>query len=378
MDKDLSEKTENPSASAPTGGALTILKNYFQSFRQRRNRVRIKRTWRERFALLTFSQWAYFAAFILLLFTNEDGDWESSGIVWVGLIAAIGLSREIWHLFHRMWHTMLGKGVLLVLYAATANFALAMAAMKVNIIAGIEPTPLKFTLGFTTLIMLPMWIFTASVLMSSVLLMAGNLWLLLAGFLRLIRIKVRVHWEDQSFAFTSMVLRIILLPIVITALYVISKPYVEQVLTLNIPLEIIQSDLTEEQLEDLRNLDEAARAAKLKEFAEQDLVEIRLSTGEAQPGSSAKTAEDLSPEAVTDGFIDKLIAAFIFHMETYSYSSCAKEPYQRVLTIDDYSMLVAEPDENNALGYSFSIAACRPVYEPVDDNVEAATGDGNR
>ncbi len=375
MDNNLSEKTEKPSASAPAGGAFNILKNYFQSFRQRRNTVRIKRTWRERVALLTFSQWTYFAAFILFLFTNKEGDWEGSGIVWVGLIAGIGLSREIWHLFHRIWHTMLGKGVLLVLYAATANLALAMAAMKVNIIPGIEPTPLKFTLGFTTLIMLPMWIFTASVLMSSVLLMAGNLWLLLAGFLRLIRIKVRVHWEDQSFAFTSMILRIILLPIVISALYLISKPYVEQVLTLNIPLEIIQNDLTEEQLEELRNLDEAARAAKLKEFAEQDLVQIRLSKGEAQADDNAQSAEDFTPRVVTDGFIDKLIAAFIFHMETYSYSSCAKEPYQRVLTIDDYSMLVAEPDENNALGYSFSIAACRPVYEQVDEPAENTTGD---
>ena len=52
---------------------------------------------------------------------------------------------------------MLGKGLILVLYAATANFALAISAIEINIITGIEPGPFVFTLGFATLIMLPFW-----------------------------------------------------------------------------------------------------------------------------------------------------------------------------------------------------------------------------
>ncbi|MEW9797419.1 hypothetical protein [Alteromonas sp. CYL-A6] len=352
----MSEKAPLPSHPEPSRGAIETLKAYFQNFRQRKKPAKPKRTWRERFAQLTFSQWTYFAAFILLLFNNEQGDWESSGIVWVGLIAGIGLSREIWHLFHRMWHTMLGKGVFLVLYAATANFALAMAAMKVNIISGIEPAPLKFTLGFTTLVMLPMWIFVASIVLACVMLMAGNLWLLVAGLLRIIRIRVPVHWEDRSFAIISMFLRIVLLPVVISALYLVFKPYVEQVYTLDIPIEIIQSDLTDEQRNQLKGLSQDERLAKLKEFTGEDVIEI------GRRGETTQSEGDAAPVTPEPGLIDRMIASFIFNMETYPNSSCAKTVNQRVLTIDDYSMLVAERDETNPLGYQFSIAPCNAAY----------------
>jgi hydrogenase-4 membrane subunit HyfE len=49
---------------------------------------------------------------------------------------------------------MLSKALTLVLCAATTYFALAISALKINLIRGIEPRPFIFTLSFSTLIML--------------------------------------------------------------------------------------------------------------------------------------------------------------------------------------------------------------------------------
>jgi hypothetical protein len=50
---------------------------------------------------------------------------------------------------------MLSKALILVLCAATTYFVLAISALKINLIRGIEPRPFTFTLSFATLIKLP-------------------------------------------------------------------------------------------------------------------------------------------------------------------------------------------------------------------------------
>jgi hypothetical protein len=60
--------------------------------------------------------------------------------------------------------------------------------------------------------------------------------------------------------------------------------------------------------------------------------------------------------------LDKLIAAFIFHFETYSNSMCKKEPHQHSLVIDENSVLLVEKSDTE-LGYTFSVEACVYVFD---------------
>ena len=183
---------------------------------------------KERFKTLNFSQWCYLLAILMLLaFLSEDQPDDDYQIV-VGLIAGFGLLRELWKVFTKVWEHTLGKGVLFVLYAATANFALAISALKINSITGVEPQIFIFTMGFTTLLMLPFWLLLASVLFLGTALLIMNFWLLLSLLLRLVRIKLPIHWEDRSFAILTMLVRVVLIPFLLIVLAYLMEPYIKQ------------------------------------------------------------------------------------------------------------------------------------------------------
>lgn len=292
-----------------------------------------------RVRLLSFSQWCYFVAFVILIATVDQWQGQQGdNLTVVGAIAGLGLIREIWHLFSRIWEHILGKAILLVLYAGTANFALAISALKINQIAGIEPAPFVFTLGFTTLMMLPMWIVVATVVFLSTALVLGNLWLFTAFMLRLLRVKVSVHWEDKSFVVITMILRIILIPTLIFLLISMIDPYFKQLDVFDQPIEIYDSsDFTEEQRAALQQVeDQAARRELIDQFLKEN--------NEEEPPAR---------------ILDELIAAFIYQFETYPYSACQKAEHQRSLVIDENMLFVAEKSDTD-LGFSFGVTLCVP------------------
>ena len=170
------------------------------------------------------SQWCYFVAAILFIFgiMKEEGNNYS---VLAGWVAFFGLGRELLHLFQRIWDTTLGKGAILILYASTANIALAYAAMKINLISGVEPTPFVFTLGFTTLVLMPFWITLSTVMVFLVFLILVNLWLLVRLPLKLIGFDIQLHWEDKNRAVLTMFLRIVLIPLALISILEAATPY---------------------------------------------------------------------------------------------------------------------------------------------------------
>lgn len=182
----------------------------------------------DKFKDLTFSQWCYFiAAAMLLSFlteTQEDDDY----LLVVGIVAGFGLLRELWQIFMRIWEHTFGKGVLFVLYASTANIALAVSALKINAISGIEPQTFVFTMGFTTMLMLPFWILLASVIFLGSAIVLLSLWSFLSFLLRLFRIRLKTLWQDKSFALLTMWMRIIFIPCLIYVMWQFLEPYMEQ------------------------------------------------------------------------------------------------------------------------------------------------------
>lgn len=182
----------------------------------------------DKFRDLTFSQWCYFiAAAMLLSFLSEPQENDDYMLV-VGVIAGFGLLRELWQIFMRIWEHTFGKGVLFVLYASTANIALAVSALKINAISGIEPQTFVFTMGFTTMLMLPFWILLASVLFLGSAIVLLSLWSLLSFVLRLFRIRLKTLWQDKSFAILTMWMRIVFIPFLIIVMVKFIEPYIEQ------------------------------------------------------------------------------------------------------------------------------------------------------
>lgn len=310
---------------------------------------------RKKLSLLTLSQWMYFIAFVLLLTHVEKDIEEDSVLLWVGAIAGVGLIRELWHVFNRIWEHMLGKGLILVLYAATANFALAISALKINVITGIEPGPFVFTLGFATLIMLPFWLLVSSILFFSVALVAGNFWLIIGILLRLVRVKVKVHWEDKVFVIITMIMRLILIPYVIMSIFFMAVPYAEQIELFEHPIAMLRADSSD----DKTNQQEADEKTVLSESESKN---VKLTVNKRQ---------FILPE-VDKGHIkwlDKVIAGFIYHFETYPKSACKKVAEQRSLPIDENLILLVAQDDSD-LGYQFSVGPCVGNYSDIDRPME--------
>lgn len=296
------------------------------------------------------SQWCYFTAFSLLIYSAffSQENWDSV----TALIAFVGLLRELLNIFHKVWETTLGKSVTLIMYASTANLALAFAAMKINLITGVEPMPFVFTLGFTTLILMPFWIALSSVVMFSCGLILANIWLLIRLPLKLFGIQLKVHWEDKKHALLTMFMRIILIPFVLFNMVSIMAPYVSQ------PLEGNSFGFTIGDIEKPNFISEATAESSA------GLTNIPLETKDEAPDKDALTLETEDAEALKARalFIDNAIATFIFYMEAYPYSACQKEAYQRSVILDDFSVLLISKNAEAKNGYDFVVQKCEPRY----------------
>lgn len=366
-------------------------------FARLRNKLRAKRSGLlEKFSKLTFSQWMYLLAFFSLFFTAETDSESLDSFMTAGIIAGIGLIRELWQLFMRIWAHTAGKGLLFVLYAATANFALAVSALKINSISGVEPTVFIFTMGFATLLMLPFWLIVASMVFLGTALMLASTWFFITLLLRLIKIKLPMHWEDQSFAVLTLILRIILIPALLFALANMINPYIEQMDMFDDPVDfhVTGINITDAQAEKIRKLPKREIAAALQdaEFEAQlrkrltgqiddnsreslntdNLTPIQKEVLQAladtteEPADGANNEDDsASPEKASDKaaglkWLDIMISQFIYRFETYPYSACAKQPQQRVLTINENLVFVAERDDAYETGIKFSAIECVP------------------
>lgn len=309
---------------------------------------------RNKFSQLTLSQWMYLVAFLLLLVHVEQDIEQDYELLWVGAIAGVGLVRELWHVFNRVWEHMLGKALILVLYAATANFALAISALKINMITGVEPGPFIFTLGFATLIMLPFWLLISSIMFFSVALIAGNLWLVLGLLLRLVRVKVKVHWEDKSFVLITMILRLVLIPYVITSIFFMAVPYAKQIELFEQPIALLKQSVAD-------NKNETNALNVLND-------DIDINETDTKSITIRLNQRPLTIPVDEEGHIkwlDKAIAGFIYYFETYPKSACKKSSLQRSLPIDENLILLVTEDDSG-LGYQFTVGPCVGNFSDVE------------
>lgn len=357
----------------------------------------------KRFSLVSFYVWlqkynpsqlAYFAAVFYLLivfifFSLNEGD-----ILVAGFVAFLGLFREMWRMFQGIWQHNIGKAIILIVYAGTTNFALAFAALKINQITGTEPTPFVFTLGFTTLVMLPFWIMISNIFFLLLGLILANLLLFVSIPFKLVGIQLPVHWEDKHRAGTTMLFRILLIPIVIYSLAKLTAPYFNQMQLgdgqMSVKLNVDElREVVEENAFVIDARQESKLAAEIVDNIEQEsampsndfndaIEEVKtvfadLQNAEQQSEEEIQTPSNSSSDetvAISEAstqdsseFIHRLIAGFIFNFESYKYSACQKKAEQHSVIIDEDTVLLITPDEEAQYGYRYQVQACVPVYE---------------
>ncbi|MEM0912038.1 MAG: hypothetical protein AAGJ37_13745 [Pseudomonadota bacterium] len=297
------------------------------------------------------SQWCYFTAGILFIMGLLADEGNGYGTL-AGWVAFFGLVRELLHLFHRIWDTTLGKGAILILYASTANVALAYAAMKINLISGVEPTPFTFTLGFTTLVLMPFWLTLSTVLVFLVFLIVVNLWLLVRLPIKMIGFDIQLHWEDKKRAVLTMFLRIALIPLAVVSILEATKPYFVDFF--GDPTDnIFTTQEFRKQLQE--GIADAADADTSLE--EQPIAEV---TVDVQPDDEDRA------DAIQRGLIiDKWIAHFIWYLEAYPNSFCEKPQEVRTIPIEEGVVLFVYKDNEQDVGYRYEVAQCQLRSEVI-------------
>jgi hypothetical protein len=320
----------------------------------------------------TPSQWCYFVSGFLLIisiFTPYEF------FTFTALLAFVGLLRELTNIFHKIWDSNVGKGFIILIYASTANLALAFAALKINIITGIEPGPFIFTLGFTTLVLMPFWIALSSIVVFLFVLILANIWLFISVFLRVIGFKVKVHWEDKNRAFLTMILRIVLIPIVLVHLVTIMIPYASGDLARNIGVNgegiwINFEPELEPKLElELNNLEQESDSTELQLEQTQTSLNSELTEQEIAQLPSSDEQELVDSIQQKQKLIESMIAHFIFYLESYSKSACVKAEDQHSVVIDENMILLIRKNEENPIGYDYEVKACQPRYQDTQQNV---------
>ena len=140
-----------------------------------------------------------------------------------------------------------------------------------------------------------------------------------------------------------MIMRLILIPFVIGSILFMAVPYAKQIELFAQPIALIKK-----------------ATADKRDQAEQLNVKIESSETDAKYVTFTFNNRPFTLPLDEEGqikWLDKLIASFIYHFETYPKSACKKSPLERSLPIDENLILLVTEDDS-ILGYQFSVGPC--------------------
>ena len=314
---------------------------------------------------------------LVIAYADEIFTGQEDYISVVGCIALIAMARELWSLFTKIWDTMFGKSIVLVMYAIVANFTLSLSAQKINIIVGVAPSELIYTQGLTTLMMLPFWILLLSVLALTFVFVGAQFQSLFFGLLRLLRLHHIKPENKEHFSGLFLLIRLIILPLVIMTLAQGLTWYSQKIHIQNLSFDITDLLSKEQKI----NLEAEKNDAKKELSAELEaefgtgldksaitVIESQVKVSEEDIAAAVKeiTPEeaqvfrlggdiDLSSSELT--LFDRAIASFVYHFEAFEFSRCKISKTERAVPLNENDILVVEKD-NSDIGFKFSARLC--------------------
>jgi len=320
--------------------------------------------------VLHSNQKIYLLAVILGVSQDESMTTETllepgTGLLIVGSVAMIGMLRELLDIFTRVWQTLLGKSFIFIVYVIIGNFTLAVAARKVNYITGVDPHSLIYAQGFTTVLVLPLWLLLLTSMSLILLFTLGNVWFLFLKLINLLRLHPINARARERFSVLFIFIRLFLImPIMITLMQPLN--WYSNELNIEIPGVTFSSgkqndvegkatnqepnDMTENELTETKQIAVTGNSEELND----DLNDIKQIDDVVILG--VESNEEQAKEKYTD--FDRAIATFVYEYETFQLSRCEKTDAERVSIIAEDIILVAEKVEGHDLGYKFSARAC--------------------
>ena len=162
----------------------------------------------------------------------------------------------------------------------------------------------------------------------------------------------------------TMLLRLVLIPYVIMSIFFMAVPYAKQIELFAQPIAILKKATAENNVE----VEELNDKAQIDVMDAIDVIDV-INTNDTNDLTFTFNNRPFLIPVDEEGqikWLDKLIAGFIYHFETYPKSACKKSSLQRSLPIDENLILLVVED-NSALGYQFSVGPCVGNYSDVEN-----------
>ncbi len=278
----------------------------------------------------------YFSALLALIFWALFGNTEHFFFLFLsGALGLVALAIEVLPRFTWLWNSLFGKGLLLIIYAVVANFALVFSNQIINQVVGIDPSELFYTQSITALLTAPLWIMIVSLFLMLIYLLLLNVTLLSLALLRLFKLNLEQFAQREAFPLTTILVRLIIAPVII--------------FTLGNMMTLYSDDI------------------------------FKISDSDASPNSAQSDSNTLDRQSTQGGNLNfsstrtdsvvfrHFIAGFVYHLETFPLSQCKKSEMEHIKFIGDDDILVASIDSTSDLGYRFSVRKCELQSHKTDD-----------
>ncbi|MBN8447027.1 MAG: hypothetical protein J0M22_16315 [Gammaproteobacteria bacterium] len=304
-------------------------------------------------------RWYFLATLSLLLWLITFASAEPLYIAFVVLLIGAAII-DMWQSSIRIWHSLPGKVLLLASYAILANFCYAYAESQMNAISGVKPDLTPFSVHFMIALQAPIWTFILSILMSMAYLAVHTSKVLL---MVLIRPVSKVHAEmmhQESYPFISLLARIVYLPVVLVFVSIGLQGYLTGTTVLDVNL-----DSGSFGAKTGYDTSEQTSATDNKEKQMDPIAETSQGvTNQASEQTNEPEELNLISGVPSIPWANKLVANFLYEVESQGRSHCKISGVEHAVQINDYEILVIIPDKTQELGYQFTVRGCNSTNLP--------------
>lgn len=173
---------------------------------------------------LNRSQKFYYFGFIFALlavfwYVTPFSEIFLSVFIAAGLLLTCGVASDILIVYKKVWETNIGKGLILVIYAASTNFAYALSSQIVNEIVTFESSKLIYSINLVAVMLLPLFVLAFTYLVFAVIFIFGQFYMLIIEHAEQLKtdecLKHIIPEKIESYAFRTFLVRFFVFPSVL-------------------------------------------------------------------------------------------------------------------------------------------------------------------
>ena len=314
---------------------LTLLNNPI-SHRLAHLKVKLQQVW---FALNTAQRFYLLA---ILMFPSDN-------LVLVSIPAALALCIEFWPRFVKCWDSILGKALILLVYAIIANFALVSASGIVNEITQVSATHFTYSHNFAILLFLPSWIIGISFIFLLLFQIVMPFYLLALLALKPFGLKGVRLISRCEYPFITALIR-----------FIVAMVLLVQVVALS------EMGLNKQAHSFIKGVEEGFNSAHDSQSPTSDQTHSQtdedktLSIGIMDENSDSPLDSSINIDLTQNypSIAKKFITKFIYELEADEFSRCQLSKNVKVVELNDYEIVEISKSDTAPYGYQFAVKKC--------------------